>query len=228
MTRHRSTAGSTPPSPDRVAPSAGRGNAGQERAETEDDFGWIMGRVHTAGQVTARELVSDIAWTVVDTVSDVSENELEGGYGRGPLRGPGQAAGRTLDRARPARRVHREPGASERHLPERLQPALPPGERQQSDRGLPQPAAPRRRAQRWRRGRGWLVRLHGEEIRDGSYDGWIERTTPRRSAESATRRHGSSRPSSRRRRSSTAPLSARSPVGNASSVSPTSMPKHGG
>ena len=41
-----------------------------------------MGRVHTSGQVTARELVSDIAWTVVgDTVSDVSENELEIWYG---------------------------------------------------------------------------------------------------------------------------------------------------
>ena len=54
------------------------GNAGQERARTEGDMGWIMGRIHTSGRVPARGLEVEIEWTVVgDGIEDWSENELE-------------------------------------------------------------------------------------------------------------------------------------------------------
>ena len=61
--------------------SVAAGNAGQERAESEDDIGWIVGRVHSGGRIAARELVHDIEWIVVGNgVVDVSENELEVWY----------------------------------------------------------------------------------------------------------------------------------------------------
>jgi subtilisin family serine protease len=158
------------------------GNAGQERAETEDDFGWIMGRVHTSGKVTARELVTDIAWTVVgDTVADVSENELEVWYGAQDrfsvqVKPPG---GSWTQEVRPGEFIEN------RELPngtllsvynQRYHPAnginliavylSPPMDEGAITGGV---AAGE-----------WLVRLHGEEIRDGSYDGWIERDDPQK------------------------------------------------
>lgn len=158
------------------------GNAGQERAEADDDFGWIMGRVHTSGQVTARELVSDIAWTVVgNTVSDVSENELEIWYGPQDrfavqVKPPD---GQWSEEVRPGEFIEN------RELPngtflsvynERYHPAngsnliavylSPPLREGEVNGGV---AAGE-----------WLVRLHGEEIRNGTYDGWIERDDPRK------------------------------------------------
>ena len=54
------------------------GNAGQEKPETEDDVGFIMGRIHTSGQIPARGLTKDIEWIVVgNSLADISENELE-------------------------------------------------------------------------------------------------------------------------------------------------------
>ncbi len=64
------------------AVSVAAGNAGQEAAEREDDIGWIMGRIHTSGQIAARGLEVDLDWTVVGNgIADVSENELEIWYG---------------------------------------------------------------------------------------------------------------------------------------------------
>ena len=158
------------------------GNAGQERSEADDDFGWIMGRVHTSGRITARELISDIGWTVVgNTVSDISENELEIWYGPQDLftvqvKPPG---GHWTEQVRPGEFI------KNRKLPDgtvlsvynqRYHPAngnnliavylSPP---MQGDAVTGGVAAGE-----------WLVRLHGEEIRDGSYDGWIERDDPRK------------------------------------------------
>jgi subtilisin family serine protease len=158
------------------------GNAGQERSETDDDFGWIMGRVHTSGRITARELISDIGWTVVgNTVSDISENELEIWYGPQDrftvqVKPPG---GDWTEQVRPGEFI------KNRKLPDgtvlsvynqRYHPAngsnliavylSPP---MQGDAVTGGVAAGE-----------WLVRLHGEEIRDGSYDGWIERDDPRK------------------------------------------------
>ena len=158
------------------------GNAGQERAEADDDFGWIMGRVHTSGQVTARELVSDIAWTVVgNTVSDISENELEVWYGPQDrftvqVKPPG---GAWTEQVRPGEFIQNR--------------ELPDGTFLSVYNELYHPAngsnliavylSPPLRGGSLSGGVAageWLVRLHGEEIRNGSYDGWIERDDPRK------------------------------------------------
>jgi len=54
------------------------GNAGQEKAETPDDVGFIMGRIHTSGKIPAAGLDLDIDWTVAGSDGrDYSENEIE-------------------------------------------------------------------------------------------------------------------------------------------------------
>ncbi|GAH57165.1 unnamed protein product, partial [marine sediment metagenome] len=54
------------------------GNAGQEKSETEGDYGFIMGRIHTSGKIPAKDLTKDIEWIVVGNgIADISENELE-------------------------------------------------------------------------------------------------------------------------------------------------------
>jgi subtilisin family serine protease len=54
------------------------GNAGQEKSETPDDFGWVMGRIHGSGHIASAGLAAELEWTVVgNTIVDVSENELE-------------------------------------------------------------------------------------------------------------------------------------------------------
>ena len=54
------------------------GNSGQEKALSENDYGFTMGRIHTKTKIEATGLSKDIFWTVVgDGVVDSSENELE-------------------------------------------------------------------------------------------------------------------------------------------------------
>ena len=49
------------------------GNAGQEKAQTEGDLGWIMGRIHSQGRVPSRGLEVELEWTVVgDGIEDRS------------------------------------------------------------------------------------------------------------------------------------------------------------
>jgi subtilisin family serine protease len=58
------------------------GNAGQEKAVTDGDLGWVMGRIHTSGRVASRGLEVELEWAVVgDGIEDWSENELEIWYG---------------------------------------------------------------------------------------------------------------------------------------------------
>ena len=158
------------------------GNAGQERSEADDDFGWIMGRVHTSGRITARELIADIGWTVVgNTVSDISENELEIWYGPQDrftvqVKPPG---GGWTEEVRPGEFIKNRrlpdgtilsvynqsyhPANGSNLIAVYLSPPM------QGDAVTGGVAAGE-----------WLVRLRGEEIRDGSYDGWIERDDPRK------------------------------------------------
>lgn len=54
------------------------GNAGQESGESDDDIGWVMGRIHASGNIRSAGLAVDLEWTVVgNSIVDVSENELE-------------------------------------------------------------------------------------------------------------------------------------------------------
>ena len=54
------------------------GNAGQEKATNDQDWGYMMGRIHTSGHITNAGLRHDLEWNVHgDGIKDVSENELE-------------------------------------------------------------------------------------------------------------------------------------------------------
>ena len=157
------------------------GNAGQEKAEAPDDFGFINGRVHTEGRIEARGLDSDIEWIVVGNgIADVSENELELWYSGADrfavsVTPPGMP---TVGPIRPREYLqnHRLPDNSMLSVYNELyHPAnglnyiaiyLSPFLKQNPVVGV-------------RPGR-WKVRLHGVEIRDGRYHGWIERDDPRR------------------------------------------------
>ncbi|MCC9627294.1 S8 family serine peptidase [Blastopirellula sp. JC732] len=155
------------------------GNAGQEAAESADDIGFIMGRIHTSGQIAARGLVNDINWVVVGNGAvDVSENELEiwysaadrfavsikppGGDWIGPIQ-PGQFVENRQLTDKSFLSVYNEiyhPANGANYIGVFLSPFLSsaqvvgvtPGE--------------------------WQVRLHGIDVRDGRYHGWIERDDP--------------------------------------------------
>lgn len=157
------------------------GNAGQERAETEGDLGWTMGRVHTSGRVAARELTADIEWNVVGNgVADLSENEFELWYGPQDrfavqVKPPDQP---WTDPVEPGQFIEnrRLPDSSFLSVYNELyHPAngtnyiaiyLSPQLREPRIVGVPAGQ--------------WLVRVIGREVRDGTYHAWIERDDPRR------------------------------------------------
>lgn len=160
--------------------SVAAGNAGQEKAEFEGDLGYVMGRIHTSGQVPARGLVKDVGWIVVGNgLLDISENELELWYSPQDrfaveLRPPGSAE--WIGPVEPQQFIEN------RQLPdgsfvsiynELYHPAnganyislyLSPFLTKVGVVGVPA-------------GR-WTVRLHGREVRDGAFHGWIERDDP--------------------------------------------------
>ncbi len=155
------------------------GNAGQERGETDDDLGWLLGRVHTSGRVPARELAVDIEWNVVgNTIADVSENELELWYGSQDRFGvrvkpPGLGWTEVIspgeyieNRQLPDSTflsVYNElyhPANGSNYISVYLSPQL---ERE--------PVVGVRPGQ-------WIVRLIGQEVRDGRFDAWLERDDP--------------------------------------------------
>ncbi len=157
------------------------GNAGQERAETEDDIGWIMGRVHSAGQIPASDLVSDVEWNVVGNgVADISENELEVWYGSQDrfavqVKPPGEPWGEPVEpgefienrqlRDGSFLSVYNElyhPANGANHIAVFLSPLLREPEVVGVQAGE------------------WIVRLVGRDVRDGRYHCWIERDDPRR------------------------------------------------
>jgi subtilisin family serine protease len=159
------------------------GNAGQEKPETEGDYGFIMGRIHTSGIIPAKGLTKDLEWVVVGNgIADISENELEIWYGAQDrfsvsIKPPG------MDWIKPSKiypgefienrqlnngsllsvyneLYHQANGAN--YISIYLSPFY-------SDRGVVGVLAGK-----------WIIRLHGEEIREGSYHGWIERDDPRK------------------------------------------------
>ncbi len=157
------------------------GNAGQEKAESDQDLGFILGRIHTSGRITARGLTADIDWLVMGTgLHDVSENELEIWY---------SPADRFAVQVKP-------PGPTSKWTE-----VIGPGDfienRQLSDGTFlsiynelyyPSNGANyiavyltpfwSRTAVKGIAAGTWRVRLIGEEVRDGRYDGWIERDDP--------------------------------------------------
>lgn len=157
------------------------GNAGQEVAEFEGDVGFVMGRIHTSGEVSARGLNNDIEWLVVGNgIADISENELEIWYSSQDrfeisVRPPGMD---WIGSVKPRQFIENQqlPDKSmisvynemyhtangSNYISVYLSPFF-------SDTGIVGVPAGR-----------WTIRLHGLEIRDGNYHGWIERDDPRK------------------------------------------------
>jgi subtilisin family serine protease len=157
------------------------GNAGQEIAETPDDFGYVMGRIHTSGTVAATGLETDIEWIVVGNgIADLSENELELWFSPqdrfavsvkppgldwiGPIE-PGQfIENQQLKTDKTFVSIYNElyhPSNGCNYIAVYLSPQLTKGAFVGVKAGE------------------WKVRLHGRDVRHGTYHGWIERDDPR-------------------------------------------------
>jgi len=164
-----------------IAVTVAAGNAGQEAPEKPGDIGWMSGRVHTSGDLPAAGLTTDIEWTVMgNRIVDISENELElwlnpqdrfsvsvrtpSGEEIGPVE-PHQFIENRRLKDRSFISIYNElyhPANGLNYIGIYLSPNL----RAKPVIGVPAGI--------------WTVRLRGLEIRDGHYDGWIERDDPRR------------------------------------------------
>jgi subtilisin family serine protease len=155
------------------------GNAGQEGPTEDSPMGWIMGRIHASGKILSRGLVVDLEWTVLgDSVTDVSENELEIWYSpqdrfsiavKPPRDGPWLEVG-------PRKYVENKRLASGTFVSiynELYNPVnganycavyLSPDFRSESFVGV--------------QAGTWTVRLTGDEVRNGSFHCWVERDDP--------------------------------------------------
>jgi subtilisin family serine protease len=155
------------------------GNAGQEAPQSEDDLGYVVGRIHTSGRIAARGLVADLDWLVLGTgLVDVSENELEIWYSPADrfgvsLKPPGMSWTETIEPGQYIENRQLPDGSFFSVYNELYHPAnganyvaiyLTPYLGRAAIRGVPAGA--------------WRVRLHGLEVRDGRFDGWIERDDP--------------------------------------------------
>ena len=159
------------------------GNAGQERGETADDFGWVTGRIHSSGRIPAAGLVHDLEWVVVGNgLMDVSENEMEIWFSAQDriavsVKPPGPDAtwseiieprqfiqNRMLPQGTMLS-VYNEiyhPANGLNYISLYLSPFFA------DDDVVGVPAGT------------WQVRLHAREIRDGRFHAWIERDDPQK------------------------------------------------
>jgi subtilisin family serine protease len=157
------------------------GNAGQEKPEFPGDSGFIIGRIHTSGQIPSRGLYRDIEWMVVGNgLLDVSENELELWYGAQDrfavsVKPPG---GEWIGPINPRQFIQNRqlndgtfisiynelyhPANGANYISIYLSPFF-------SNTGVIGVGAGK-----------WIVRLHGDEVRNGNFHGWIERDDPRK------------------------------------------------
>src|SRR3954468_13904443 len=162
------------------------GNAGQERGETEEDLGWLLGRVHTEGRVPARGLAVDVEWNVVgNTIADVSENELELWYGAQDriavqVKPPGLDWTEAVEPGQYIENRQLEDSTFLSIYNEIYHPAN--GSNYVSIYLSPQlehePVVGVRPGQ-------WLVRVIGKEVRDGRFHAWLERDDPGQIGDSA-------------------------------------------
>lgn len=161
--------------------SVAAGNAGQEAPARPGDWGFVIGRIHSSGRLTAMEPTVDIEWVVAgDGIADLSENELEIWFSPrdrfeveikppdspwvGPIR-PGEFVENIELPSSTILSVYNElysPANGHSHIGCYLSPFY-------SEAGIV-----------GIRAGTWLVRLRGVEIRDGQYHAWIERDDPRR------------------------------------------------
>lgn len=157
------------------------GNAGQEAPITPDDYGFIMGRIHTSGQIKATGLAEDIHWRVVGNgIADLSENELEIWYEPQDLfsvsvKPPGMDWIGPIPSNHFIQNKQLIDGSFLNVYNEQYHPSnglnyigiyLSPNFNDQQVIPI--------------RAGVWQIRLHGDEVRNGKYHGWIERDDPRK------------------------------------------------
>lgn len=157
------------------------GNSGQEKGETEDDLGWIMGRIHASGTFPAAGLEQDLEWVVVGNgIMDLSENELEIWYSSQDrfaisIKPPGMDWIREIEPREFIQNRMLADGTMLSAYNEVFHPAnglncisvyLSPFLQPPQVIGVPAGT--------------WIVRLHSREVRDGRYHAWIERDDPQR------------------------------------------------
>ncbi len=161
--------------------SVAAGNAGQEVAAFPGDLGFVMGRIHSARRLPARDLDTLLEWVVVGNGRvDISENELELWYSPQDrlavsVRPPG---GDWIGPVEPLQFIENQrladgsfvsvynelyhPANGANTISLYLSPFLNPA----GVIGIPSGT--------------WAVRLHAREVRDGRFHAWIERDDPRR------------------------------------------------
>jgi len=157
------------------------GNAGQERGETDDDLGWIMGRIHSSGTIPAAGLVRDLEWVVIGNgVMDVSENEMEIWF---------NAQDRVAVSIKPPGKDWIGPIEPREFIQNRM---LSDGTMLSIYNEVYHPANGLNYASLYLSpffakdniigiaAGTWLVRLHAREIRDGRFHAWLERDDPHR------------------------------------------------
>jgi subtilisin family serine protease len=161
--------------------SVAAGNAGQEVAEFPGDLGYFLGRIHTKGSLPASDLTTDIEMEVIGNGRvDISENELEiwyspqdrfevslrppGGEWLGPYKPREFLQNHRLQREGHFVSIYNElyhPANGANYIAIYLTPFFDPKFVVGIKSGT------------------WTVRLHGLEIRSGTFHGWIERDDPR-------------------------------------------------
>lgn len=168
------------------------GNAGQEAPESPDDFGYIMGRIHTSGRIASKGLDVVLDWVIIgeafaEHLVDVSENEFELWYSpqdrfEVTLRHPD---GSTIGPLKPGEFVENQqlgdgtfvsiyselyhPANGANYIAIYLSPYF----------GATKVAGVARGT--------WQVRLTGLDVRDGRFHAWIERDDLMRVGDNAFR-----------------------------------------
>jgi subtilisin family serine protease len=161
--------------------SLAAGNAGHEKALSERDLGFVMGRIHTKGKIPATGLSKDIFWNVVGNgKADMSENEMELWYAPQDrisvmIKPPGDG---WIGPIQPNQFIENKQLNDGSYLSmyndvyhfsnggNYIGIYLSPNLKKMNER-IPVKAGE------------WQVRLIGEEIRFGEFDAWIERDDPR-------------------------------------------------
>ncbi len=158
------------------------GNAGQEAPVKPGDTNFLMGRIHTSSIIPSAGLTKHLQWIVAGGgIADLSENELEIWYSMQDkfaisLRPPDSKE--WIGPVYPGQFIENRKLDNETYVSiynERYTPAngdnyiacyLSPKMGGQSTAGV--------------KAGIWTVMLHAIEIRNGHFDGWIERDDPRR------------------------------------------------
>jgi len=159
------------------------GNSGKETAAYDGDLGFMSGRIHSSGVIKAKGLTVEVGWQVIGNgIIDVSENEMEIWYN------PGDEFAVELQSPSGQTTPWVVPGGFLENFPMRHSPEKKNANRTfvsvYSERFVRANGANRISVFLSPKYKGaingvapgvWKVRLRGEQVRNGSFNAWIER-----------------------------------------------------